>query len=557
MKKTNQISVVVGMCVLAFAFTGWCSVGTTVKRVALFKNGLGYFSARTVLPADTTTVSIGQLPVPSLGTFWVHYPQDVDIRSIVTSLEDVQETNPVNSIAYLLSANVGRKATVMTSVKDMPSMEGVIISADTGTKPMEQPSPYRMDIRRMDRNRYQPYPKGQLLVLKTERGIVAVNMNSVIRVDIEGGRAKTNAVRTVKQPAIRMELEKPAGGKEVSLHWLARGITWAPSYLIDLSAETTAVLSAKAVILNEVEDLDDVTLELVSGFPNIGFSDINSPIALSQTLADYLKALTSGRSETRGRNSYMFQQRAVMLNNSVMYDDYAGIPMPAYSTAQEGTTAEDLYFYPIDKFSLKRNETAMIPLFSAEVPYIHIYTWDIEDILDNNDRYNRNRNQNTRPEAEIVWHCCRMWNTMNMPWTTAPAEFIKDGRFTGQDTCYYTAPGAKATIRINRAMNVVAEEAEFEVTRTRNASRFYGSSYDLVTVKGELKVRNRQRKQVKIEITKHLSGTVKEMAPEAKDVPTVKGLKKVNTRHDLIWEISLKPDEEVKLVYTYDVYVRN
>jgi hypothetical protein len=556
MKKTNQISVVIAICVLAFAFTGWCSVGTTVKRVALFKNGLGYFSAQAVLPADTTTVSIGQLPVPSLGTFWVHYPQDVVLSRVVTSLEDVQETNPVSSIAWLLSANVGRKATVMTSTKDMAAMEGVIVSADIGSRMVEQPSPYRMDIRRMDRNRYQPYPTGQLLVLKTERGTVAVNMNSIIRVDIEGGGAKTNAIRTVKQPAIRLELEKPAGGKEVSLHWLARGITWAPSYLIDLSAETTAVLSAKAVILNEVEDLDDVTLELVSGFPNIGFSDINSPIALSQTLADYLKALTSGRSETRGRNSYMMQQQAAM-SNFAMYDDYAGIPMPAYSTAQEGTTAEDLYFYPIDKFSLKRNETAMIPLFSAEVPYIHIYTWEIEDILDNNDRYNRNRNQNTRPEAEIVWHCCRMWNTMNMPWTTAPAEFIKDGRFTGQDTCYYTAPGAKATIRINRAMNVVAEEAEFEVTRTRNASRFYGSSYDLVTVKGELKVRNRQRKQVKMEITKHLSGTVKEMAPEAKDVPTVKGLKKVNTRHDLIWEISLKPDEEVKLVYTYDVYVRN
>jgi hypothetical protein len=297
-------------------------------------------------------------------------------------------------------------------------------------------------------------------------------------------------------------------------------------------------------------------LELVSGFPNIKFAEINSPVALSQTLADYLKALTTGRSETQGRYDYMAQQRAIN-SNVALYDDFSGIPMPTYSTAREGETAEDLYFYPVDNFSLKRNETATIPLFSAEVPYIHIYTWEIEDILDKEERYNRRRDQDDRPEAEIVWHCCRMQNTMDMPWTTAPAEFVKDGRFTGQDICYYTAPGAKATVRINRAMNVVAEQAEFEVTRTRNAARFYGYSYDLVTVKGELKIRNRQNTQVKMEITKHLSGTVKEMTPAAKDIPTAKGLKKVNTRHDLVWEITLEPDEEKKLTYTYDVYIRN
>jgi hypothetical protein len=556
MKKLKQSILIVAVCVSMFAYTGWCSPGTTVKRVALFKNGLGYFSAQLVLPEDSTTVSIGQLPVPSLGTFWVHYPQEVKMRSIVTSLEDVQETNPVRSITWLLSANIGRKATVMTSVKDMPAMEGVIVSADAETKPIELPNPYRMDIRRTDRTRYQPYPTGQLLVLQTERGTVAVNMNSIIRVDIEGDGAMTNAVRTVKQPAIRMELDKPAGGKEISLHWLSRGITWAPSYLIDLSNETTAVLSAKAVIMNEAEDLNDITLELVSGFPNIKFAEINSPVALSQTLADYLQALTAGRSETRGRYNYMTQQRAIM-SNVALYDDFAGIPMPTYSTAREGETAEDLYFYPVENFSLKRNETATIPLFSAEVPYIHIYTWEIEDILDKEERYNRRRDREDRPEAEIVWHCCRMQNTMDMPWTTAPAEFVKAGRFTGQDICYYTAPGAKATVRINRAMNVVAEQAEFEVTRTRNAARFYGYSYDLVTVKGELKIRNRQNTQVKMEITKHLSGTVKEMSPEAKDIPTAKGLKKVNTRHDLVWEIALEPDEEKKLTYTYDVYIRN
>ncbi len=544
------------MCVLSFAFVGRSSAGITVKRVALFKNGLGYFSAQMALPADTTTVTVGQLPIPSLGTFWVHYPPEVKLNRIITSLQEIPETNPVSTIAQLLSANVGKSATIVTSLERMPTVDGVISSVEMEPVLIEAPSPYRMDIRREDSSRYRPYPSGQLLILKTHRGVVAVNIPSIIRVDIESGDTGMQTVRTVKQPAIRLELEQPAEGQQVYLNWLARGITWAPSYLIDLTGESIAVLSAKAMVLNEAENLDNVTLELVSGFPNIKFSDINSPVALSQSLADYLQALTTGHSEqNRGRYNYMAQQ-ALMVNSAV-YDEYAGVPMPAYSTAREGETAEDLYFYPVDNFSLKRGENACIPLFSAKVPYVHIYTWEIDDILDKDERYNRNRDQNERPEAEIVWHSCRMQNTMNMPWTTAPAEFVKDGHFTGQDICYYTAPGAKATIRINRAMNVVAEQAEYEVTRTRNAAQFYGYSYDLVTVKGELKVRNRQTQAVNMEITKHLSGTVKEMTPEAKDVPTVKGLKMVNTRHNLIWEISLKPDEEQKLMYTYDVYVRN
>ena len=49
-----------------------------------------------------------------------------------------------------------------------------------------------------------------------------------------------------------------------------------------------------------------------------------------------------------------------------------------------------------------------------------------------------------------------------------------DGQFTGQDICYYTAPGAETTIRINRAMNVLAEETELELERQRNATTIYG-----------------------------------------------------------------------------------
>ena len=110
---------------------------------------------------------------------------------------------------------------------------------------------------------------------------------------------------------------------------------------------------------------------------------------------------------------------------------------------------------------------------------------------------------------------------------------------------------------MNRALNIAAEEGEFEIERTRNATRFHGYQYDLVKVRGELRLRSRLDKSVSVEITKELSGDVLETSPNAKDVTTAKGLKKVNSKHELTWQFELQPGEEQKLSYVYSVYIRN
>jgi len=249
-----------------------------------------------------------------------------------------------------------------------------------------------------------------------------------------------------------------------------------------------------------------------------------------------------------------------MTQQSVMYNApaYGGEmpPTPGYSTAAAGAAAEDLFLYPVERFSLGRGETAFLPLFTAEAPYEHVYVWKIPDMLDENERYNQQREREGQPLFEEVWHSCRLTNQMKMPWTTAPAEFVTGGQFTGQDICYYTAPGTQTTVRINRAMNVLASQAEFEVERKRNAASFYGSSYDLVKVKGELKIRSRLGQPVNAEVTKELSGESVETVPQAEDVTTAKGLRRVNPRHTLTWKVELKPGEEQTLSYTYSVYVR-
>jgi hypothetical protein len=330
----------------------------------------------------------------------------------------------------------------------------------------------------------------------------------------------------------------------VTVSYLARGITWAPSYLIDLSDPKTARLTAKALVINEVADLEGAHLDLVTGFPNIRHADISSPVAMSLSLAEFLNALERGRDETGEPHGFVGRQQVLAVrsdgepeigNVPQIYEPGTGAA--PYSTARAGAEAEDLFLYPVEGFSLRRGETAYLPLFTAEVPYEHIYVWKIPDLLGREERLHEEERRLGRRFAEEVWHSSRLSNTMKLPWTTAPAQFVTGGQIVGQDLCFYTAPGAKSTIRVNRAINLFAEQSEVEVERKPEAASFHGVRYDLVKLKGELKLRNRLGKPATVEVTKELSGEVRETTPKATDTATAKGLKRVNPRHTLVWRI--------------------
>jgi hypothetical protein len=553
---TNAISLAVAGAALSSAAASTNAI-PKIERLALFKNGLGYATATATLPEKATSIRLGQLPVPSYGTFWVGYPKEVKVRSLTTAMETVDELLPVMGVDQLLRLNPGRKVVLHVAggtANEPVVIEGVVQApAATPTAP-EPPSPYFMDVRRApDRSSYygySPVPQNGVLVVKTEKGTVALAPGAVQRVEFAGAEPLCVTTNQQKRPAIRMELEKPAGGQKVAVSYLARGITWVPSYRIDLSNEKTAVFSAQAQIINEMADIESAHVDLVTGFPNIQFAELPNPVAMSQTLAEFLKSLATGRAEG-GERGYMMQQQALAFNN--VSSGYDSAPLPTYSTAATGQTAEDLFLYPLPKVSLKKGETATIPLFTTDMPYRHLYTWKIGDQLDGD----TSRPRGDGKSAEEVWHICRLVNAARMPLTTAVAEFVKDNQFVGQDTCFYTAAGAEASIRINRALNVQVEQAEVEVERKRNAAHFNGTSYDLVKLTGELKLRNRLDKAIDFEITKELSGEVIEKSEDAKDVQTAKGLRQINPKHILTWLAPLKAGEELKLTYSYQLYIRS
>ena len=523
-------------------------VETNARRVALFKNGLAYFTVEGKLPEEADgTLRFGPFLAPAHGTFWVNYPQDVPLKGLVAREVDLTKEKRAATVRELLKGNLGRQVSLYFDPDGEPTVEGKLTSVPRG-RPEPGPRRYMAGGDADEESRgYRRWEDGQLVLVRTSAGTVAVNPRRIERVDFPGAEPSPTFGQHRKGAELLARLREPAPDKSVTINYLAKGLTWAPSYRVDLTGDETARLSAKAVIVNDAVDMEGVEVELVTGFPHLRYSDVLSPLGMKQNLSQFLQSLGEGESEDRRREAAMMQQAVAR-----GYGGGPGAPaMPDYGAAAEGRMTEDLFLYPVGKVTLSEGERGYYPLFTASVPCEHIYRWHIPD-----NRGSRGRRSQEEGHEPKVWHSLRLENTGNVPWTTAPAETVRDGQILGQDVLKYTPTGGEQTLRITRAADVKADAAEFEVGLERDVEQYHGRSYDRVTVEGRLKVTNYKEKTITMEVTKTVSGEVDSSDPSAEVQTIARGVEEVNPVNELTWEFELQPGASKELTYTCDVLVR-
>jgi hypothetical protein len=510
-----------------------------VVRAALFKNGLAFVRREAQIAPGTTLARLTDLPAPTHGTFWLlGDPEKLTIGSAVARPDVLLERAPALDVVELLRANVGAALTLHLS--DDTTLSGTLLA-------MPQPQPGAENPMAFGEARIWPPPQtvGNLVLIDRGGSVVALAPGDVRRVVVEGGSLSREYERRRAGASLTIDVApRGSGPSTLGVQYLERGLTWVPSYALDVSAADQAVLSAKAEVINEAEDLAGATLEFVTGFPNLQFSHVISPIALRGDLDAFLRAL--GQAPVQGMD---VMAQSVLSNMARASEESASFPV--YADPAAGASVEDLFFYEQANVTLARGERGLYPLFSVRVPYQHIYEWRIGDTIDLG--YNRG---NEPPAEEEIWHSLRLENTSQVPWTTAPAITQKGGRLLGQDTLTYTAVGAKATVRITRAVDVQGNKAEYEIERVSNAARLFNDSYDQVTVRGELRVQNHKREAVVLEIKKRLQGEVTANPQEAQITTAAEGLRRVNPNQDLTWSIPLAAGATAEVGYTYKLYVR-
>ncbi|MCX7008940.1 MAG: hypothetical protein NTY53_17125, partial [Kiritimatiellaeota bacterium] len=345
--------------------------------------------------------------------------------------------------------------------------------------------------------------------------------------------------------SLKVDVSRNDKGAVLNISYLAKGITWAPSYRLDLLNEKTARIYAKAQIFNDLEDIDDAEIRVIAGFPNLQFANVVDPMAFHGDMVSWLQNLTSPAQVLTRREAVMSQQ-AVMSNVGFAggHDMRADFDPAAYA----GRGDSDLFFYELKQVNLKRGERGYFPLFTTEVPYESVYDCRI------------NSSQpapGSRGEAfsEDVWHVLRLSNNSKQPWTTAPAMVTRDGLILGQDTMYYTSLGSRTLLRFTKALDVRASSTEKELERQRNVP-YRDATWDLVTAEGKISLVNLKPVEVTVIVQRTVEGEIITNVQNAELSLAQSGITAVNPTSNLSWEVKMKPRETVGMSYTYKRYVR-
>jgi hypothetical protein len=505
-----------------------------IVSVDLFKNGLAVVKYEVTLGKAGTYV-LEDVPQPVHGTYYVESPVPVEtlvkMRDVEVPATDTTPGNLQDDLAgkkvtiHLKGAN--RAPVVGTMMKLKPEKAAEVINLGRG---------YGFD----------PAPAaGRFLVIQTAKGRAYIEAAEVASVESEDAGDKV--VR--RKPRLLLTLGDGAKAEtKVTLHYLTNGITWAPSYRIDISDPKSLTLEQHAVVRNELVNLDGAEVRLISGFPSVQFKHVRSLIARSTSLATFFAELGAGvgRDLDATGNSIVSQN---IDNNYRMQHNVALGATPA----GEGV---DLHYQPIGKRTLGEGESLALTVAKGKADYERIVEWTVPDARDEYGRYSGREREDSDP-----WDALKFKNPLAFPMTTGPATVTANGLFNGQRTSYWVNSGEETVLRVEKALSVRTRATENEQLKPDGSGRDIiwvgGRQYRRTTVEGEVGVSNHRKEAVQMVIRRRFSGEL----VAAEGAPAValreEGVFSINKRNELVWTLPLKSGEERKLKYSYTVLVPN
>lgn len=541
MRKLIAIAAFVGTCCVA-AVGAEKPAKSRIVSVGLFKNGLAVVS-RTVIAPEAGTYRVEDVPEPVHGTFWIESGAKVSTR-LTTRVVDA----PASGSAGLSFQEelVGSQVVVHFADGRIPPANGKVVAVEPAKGEGAWSRSYQQPRYYYGYRSPQPGPP-RFLILATKDGRSYVDISKIAYLQAKGATGTVKRRKPVLLFTVSGIKAKPA---TIRISYLAKGMAWAPSYRVDISDDKTLVIEQKAVIKNELEAIEGASIHLISGFPSVQFANVTSPLSLRTTWTNFFKQLSQRRRTGHDSMSNVMSQQAIAYNAPA---PGSGIDLSATPTG-EGV---DLHYQDIGKHTLGEGDSLALAVASGKAPYDRIVEWIVPDTRTANGRYiqEHQRNQNPQKYRDAVWDAVRFKNPLGFPMTTAAAMIVSKGRFNGQRMSYWVNAGEQTTLHITKALSVRTRSVEQEEKGKREIVYVGGKTFRKVTVKGELRANNHRKETISLVIRRRFSGDLLTADGKPRCVLLEEGVYSVNKRNELVWAVKLKPGEEIKLAYRYDVLV--
>jgi hypothetical protein len=561
MKIPRRFALIACTCVISLAAHSGEAPETDLKpaAVAAFKNGLAFVVKQGDVRLEAGVGNLAPVPNATLGSLWIA-PNDAgaSLDEVVAHRYKVSAQQNLTALADVLLANAGKVVAVVDN--NQKEYTGEIVGFRQAEKSSVVAAPQNSESFYSNALPVAPQPHAQpeFLLLKSDGKLLALYFHNIARVILPADPVLQQA-QEEERKALRFKIKGETGHANLTMGYLEHGLGWTPSYLVSLQDDKTAQITMQAVLVNDAEDLKDTDLFFVVGVPNFAYSNVPSPMALQQSLLEFMQAAASRRNE-KDALSYSNAITGQMIGGVIGGLGQEAAPSFATTTQElQGAQEEDLFLYSRKNVTLARGERATYNVFSETVNYEHIYEWNLEDQPRVDGFGNAQNNVNSgsdRGTKDNIWHALRLKNTTKFPWTSAPTMVISGTKPLSQDTVPYTPKGATSSLKLTVATDIRASHEENEVERQKDLQRRRNYNYDQVTVEGTLTIKNYKSKEVRLSIADRVRGTVESQTDDGKAAKLAEAIAVDNPLSRLTWEVTLKAGEEKIIKYRYKVWLR-
>ena len=571
------------------------SFSTKITNVTVFKDGHALFMARGSAQPDNGWCHTRDVPVPVLGTFWTYAAQkNVQVDFIKAGFVDTQQIRPCLTLDEMIQANTGKEVIIFEQPSGTVSHQGILRGILQHEAREEVTGTHVIPSRRDSRGNWQPERRigetqvqenkhlASFIMLETDEGVKLIKRDNIRGISLTDKNPATTKTENKKVREISLHLsgkKSPFNKKvDIGMVYLQKGIRWIPDYRIELLEDGQARVTLQGTIINDVADLENVSLGLVVGVPSFLMKDQLSPLALremSLSLSSYFRPAD----ESRGNHQVQYLSNALMSQRAaVAFEEDAGGFAGGVDIPIEGRQ-EDHYVYHKDGITLKKGQRAVVQLFTVTVPYEDIYTWEIPPVPP---RYFwRHINQQQQQQlaqalsAAKGWHEIRLTNTSQEPWTTGPAFIFKGRTPLGQQMLTYTSVKNTVDVPITIATDLNTKKQDVETNREQNI-RIAGNDYIKVYLHGKLTVKNFKDRPVRMILKRKLFGLATAATADGKILQTnimedTSGPRErhpwyswnwpwwwhVNAISEISWETQIDPGKSALFEYDYHYFYRN
>lgn len=494
------------------------------KEISIFKNGTAYYIKKGKLKSiNGSTELSNNLPKPLFGTLWFHSANS-EIKAVSSFTGKVKTMKDATVFHELLKANKGKRVKIITKNKEFNGAINVI-------------APHFITLKSGD----------------TYSAILPSDITSFEFLDQPNFKLEEDVASTI----IRLDYSNNTPTQNVDMMYLQDGLGWIPNYLIQLYDNDKAKIQLRANVFNDAEDFEDVDLHFVVGVPSFKFRHLFSPLTSGESLATFLNA-ASGTRRTSNAFDNSFSNNILAQNTSRYIDgDNANLGTANTEfTGLSGDSEEDLFFYNLNKVSLKKGGRAFYTIFKTEVPVEHVYESNLQQ-AGTGDYYSRF--SFAQEKNKTVYHTIKIKNNTQFPFTTGTAMVTKVSdkgeRPISQDELYYTPSGGTSYMKITESTDIKVEQYDEEVQRM--GKKVYESySYQELTVSGTIKLKNFKKEKVKMRIKRTIFGELLKTNQEWQKSFPLNTYHSLNQQNDVCWEFELKDGEEKEIKYSYKLWVR-